>query len=258
MALIKKTLELEAIRKSCQIASQLHTQSLMMKETIGVSESEFAAKLTRNYDQTEAEDWAYPLIVGSGRRATILHAKPTQKKIREDELVLIDMGVKYGGMCSDITRTWPAGSRFTKEQKTIYEIVLRAQKEVIKRVKPGQNLQDLHQVAKDYLLDGLLSKSVMKKKQLGDLYPHKTSHWIGEVVHDCSNEYFYKDETPMKLAAGMCFTVEPGLYFTSKNSRFGGIGVRIEDVILVTETGYEVITHVPKEVEEIEALRNLK
>ena len=253
MALIKKTCELEAIRKSCQIASQLHLQSMMM-DTIGQSEDEYAKQLTINYKRTDAEAWAYPLLVGSGHRTTIIHASPTKKTIKDDELILIDMGVKYKGLCSDITRTFPSGKKFTAEQKTIYNIVLRAQKEVIKRTKAGRNLQELHQ---DYLLDGLLSKGVLKKKDLGTLFPHKTSHWIGYKVHDTPQAYFHKDESPMELAAGMCFTIEPGLYFTDKSSKYYGIGVRIEDVVLVTETGCEVITHVPKEVEEIEAIRAL-
>ena len=255
MSLIKKTYELEAIRKSSQIDSNLHVLAMTSK-AVGLTENQLSQKFTKSFKLTEAEGWAYPLLVGSGHRTTIIHAKPTEKKIKEDELILIDMGVIFGGMCSDITRTWPAGKKFTREQKTIYNIVLKAQKEVIKRTKPGTNLSELHALANEVMINELLLRGVIRRKNLSELFPHKTSHWIGKVVHDTPTMYFHKDESPMELAQGMCFTIEPGLYFKDKKSKYYGIGIRIEDVVVVTENGCEVITSVPKEVEEIEDIRS--
>lgn len=253
-SLIKNKEAVKAMRTACGISSQLHTLS-MTGAVVGVTEKELAQKISRVYETTEARNWAYPMLVGSGSRTTIIHAAPTQKKIKDDELVLIDMGVKYKGFASDITRTWPAGKKFTKEQKKIYEIVLKAQKEVIKASKPGETLINLHAMAKDFLLDGLLRHKVIAKDELASVFPHKTSHWIGRLVHDAC-PYFNEDQTAVKLEAGMLFTVEPGLYLKDRKDKFNNIGIRIEDVVLITEDGCEVISSVAKEVDEIEELRS--
>lgn len=254
-ALVKDTSQIKALREAGAISSKLQLLAMSLS-VVGQSERQLHNKILAYFEHSGATGWAYPGIVGSGQRATILHAKPTQKKIKKQELVLLDLGVKYAGYCSDITRTWPAGRKFSKEQKTIYEIVLKAQLEVIKNTKPGNNLVDLHQTACESLTEGLLRKGVMKKIDIKKVFPHKTSHWIGSKVHD-SCPYFDTEGLPIKLSAGMCFTIEPGLYFDSFDSLYKGIGVRIEDVVLVTEDGCELLTHVPKEVAEIEYIRSL-
>ena len=252
-SLIKNKEAIKAMRTACGISSQLHMLS-MTGAVVGLTEKELAQKISRVYETTEAGSWAYPMLVGAGSRTTIIHAKPTQKKIKDGELVLIDMGVKYKGFASDITRTWPAGKKFSKEQKTIYDIVLKAQKEVIKATKPGETLTGLHALAKEILLEELLRHKVISKDQLSEVFPHKTSHWIGRLVHDAC-PYFNEDETAVKLEAGMLFTVEPGLYLKNRKDKYNSIGIRIEDVVLVTEDGCEVISSVAKEVDEIEELR---
>lgn len=252
-SLIKNKEAIKSMRSACGISSQLHTLS-MTGAVVGLTEKQLAEKISRIYKTTEAGSWAYPMLVGAGSRTTIIHAAPTNKKIKNDELVLIDMGVKYKGFASDITRTWPAGKKFTKEQKTVYEIVLKAQKEVIKATKPGETLTGLHALSREILLDGLLRHKIIKKDELGDVFPHKTSHWIGRLVHDAC-PYFNEDESAVKLEAGMLFTVEPGLYLKNRKDKYNDIGIRIEDVALVTENGCEIISNVAKEVEEIEALR---
>jgi Xaa-Pro aminopeptidase len=251
-SLIKNTEAVKAMRTACGISSQLHTLS-MTGAVVGLTEKQLANKISNVYEKTEAQSWAYPMLVGTGSRTTIIHASPTQKKIMNEELILIDMGVKFNGFASDITRTWPAGKKFSKEQKTIYEIVLKAQKAVIKAAKPGETLTGLHTLSREILLEGLLRHKVIKKDELNEVFPHKTSHWIGRLVHD-DCPHFNKDGTVVKLDAGMVFTVEPGLYLKDKGI-YSDIGIRIEDVVLVTEDGCEVISSVAKEVEEIEQLR---
>ncbi len=252
-SLIKNSEDIKAMRKACGISAQLHTLS-MTGAVSGLSEKNLADKLVRFYNTTEAASWAYPMLVGSGKRTTIIHAKPTQKKMQSGELVLIDMGVKTDGFASDITRTWPVDKKFTREQKTIYQIVLNAQQAVIKAAKPGQTLTGLHELSRQYLLDGLLRHKIIGKDELSEVFPHKTSHWIGRLVHDAC-PYFNEDQTAVKLDAGMVFTVEPGLYLKDSYGKYSNIGIRIEDVVLVTEDGCEVISSVAKEIEEIEALR---
>lgn len=252
-SLIKNSEHIQAMRKACGISSQLHTLS-MTGAVSGLSEKNFADKLVKFYDTTEAASWAYPMLVGSGKRTTIIHAQPTQKKMKSGELVLIDMGVKCNGFASDITRTWPVDKKFTREQKTIYQIVLNAQKEVIKASKPGETLTGLHALSRELLLEGLLRHKIIGKDELNKVFPHKTSHWIGRLVHDAC-PYFNEDQSAVKLEAGMVFTVEPGLYLKEGYGKYSHIGIRVEDVVLVTEDGCEVISSVAKEIEEIEQLR---
>ncbi len=254
--LIKKRSEIEKLRKASTISSALH--SLAMSQTvIGKSETDLATYLNKQRECTKASGWAYPTIIGSAGRSTILHAKPTKKILNENELVLVDMGVKYEGYCSDITRTWPAGKKFSKEQKVIYQIVLNTQKECIKRVKPGVSLYDLDDFCRKDLLDQLRSKGIVKSKNIDRYFTHKTSHWIGQDVHD-KCPYQYLDKSPVILSPNMCFTIEPGLYFKESKSKYEGIGIRIEDVIRVTEEGGETLSQVPKEIDEIEAIRAIK
>ena len=252
--LIKTDHEVNLIRKACEISSQLHT--LAMKEDLSFTSEQQLAKMLDQYKQNFGNtSWAYPIIIGSGQRATQLHAKPTSKKIKKSELMLIDMGVRYQGFCSDVTRTWPVDHRFTKEQRDIYKIVLSTQKEIINKIRPYETLESLHHYCKESLLDKLLSKKIIKKSDINEIYPHKTSHWIGRKVHD-ECPYYYQDNSPIQLSPGMVFTVEPGLYFKKINSIYTHIGVRIEDVILVTKNGSEVLTNLPKEIDEIEYLRS--
>ncbi len=253
--LIKSAQEIALIREACQISSRLHLLA-MTKQVEHQTELDVDRELKALAKACGVSHWAYPTIIGGGERSTILHAKPTNRKLQASELVLIDMGVQHLGYASDITRTWPVGDRFTDDQKLIYKIVLRAQKEVIKAALPGKSLNDLHEISRNFLLDGLLSHGVVKKGNLKEVFPHKTSHWLGRQVHD-DCPYFYKNDEAITLAKGMVFTVEPGLYFSSAKSKFRGIGIRIEDVIAMTDSGNEVLSNVPKEVDEIEHIRGL-
>lgn len=250
---VKTNEEIKKIRRACEISSELHL--LFMKSNCrGFSEVELAENIKKQFSQKYILDWAYPLIIGSGERANILHARPTKKIIKENDLVLVDAGIKHKDFCSDITRTWPVKDEFSPFQKTIYKIVLHAQKTVIKNIKPGKTLQQLHELCCETLKEDLFSQGLLKKKNFTDLFPHKTSHWIGKHVHDpCP--YFDEDKNSVRLTAGMCFTVEPGLYLKRSGLDHKGLGVRIEDVVVVNERSCEVLSLAPKELEEIEELR---
>lgn len=252
--LIKTSQQIERMRTACGISGQLHLQA-MQSACVGITERELAKRIKGSFECSQAESWAYPLILGSGDRARILHAKPTSRILGDGELLLMDCGVRYQGICSDITRTWPIGKKFTKGQAKVYDIVLKTQKEVIKAVRPGQTLFALHQLCNELLLEGCLSAGLIKGKKINKLFPHRTSHWIGEKVHD-QCPYLYEDQSPVLLAPGMCFTVEPGLYLKKIAGDGNGVGIRIEDVVLVTERGHEVLSHVPKERAAIEELRS--
>ncbi len=220
--------------KQAGLRSSLVHKMVMQQKLIGKSEREISNFIEGHFLLQNMQFTSYETIVGSGERSTILHARATDRKIQPNELVLIDAGAEWNGYCADITRTLPSGRTFTQAQKTVYENVLAAQQKAISLIKPGATLRQIHQAAID----------VLHEKAM----PHSTSHWIGLDVHDpCA----YVDDSgrDILLKAGMCFTVEPGSYVN-------GIGVRIEDDVVVTETGYELLTSAPKEIEEIEKLRS--
>lgn len=171
----------------------------------------------------------------------ILHAEPTEKIIEDNDLVLIDMGLKYNGYCSDMTRTYSANGQMTEEQKEIENIVRTAQQAVLNSISKKQSLSSLHNIAKNSLIKGLDATDLFGKYDIQKIYTHKTSHWIGQDVHDkCA----YTDEMgqPILLKPGMCFTVEPGLYIQNTNTKYDGIGIRIEDVVVVTDDGFDILS----------------
>lgn len=260
--LIKTKPEIDRLRQACAISSQLHLE-IMSWPLKAETEVAVAARANRwRIGQTKnagACSWSYPPIVGAGKRSTQLHAKPTQKLIQESEVVLIDAGLKRMGYCADITRTLPAGKKFGTTELEIYKIVLRVQKEIIRDVKPRTTLAALDRDGRARFHEYLAAAGLIKKDQRGEkllkiLFPHRTSHWIGKKVHDpCP--YKYEDGSAIELAEGMVFTVEPGLYFKDASLLGRSFGIRIEDVIVITETGHEVLSKAPKEVLEIENLR---
>jgi|GEM_PF-4006836 len=260
--LIKTKTEIDRLRQACAISSQLHTE-IMSWPLKAESEAAVATRVNhwrisqrKNFG---ACSWSYPPIVGAGKRSTQLHAKPTQKIIQEGEVVLIDAGLKRLEFCADITRTLPAGKQFGPIELEIYKIVLRVQKEIIRDVRPRTTLTALDRDGRARFREYLAAAGLIKKDQIGEkllkvLFPHRTSHWIGKKVHDpCP--YRYEDGSAVGLAEGMVFTVEPGLYFEDAKLLGRSFGIRIEDVVLVTETGYEVLSTAPKEIRDIEKLR---
>jgi len=211
-----------------------------------------------------ARSAAYPAIVGSGENACILHYTENSSVLNDGDLLLIDAGAEYEYYASDITRTFPVNGRFSREQELIYEIVLAANVAAISAVKPGNHWNDPHEAAVRVLTEGLLSLGILKgrlnaliKQEIyKKYYMHRTGHWLGMDVHDVGD---YKLDGEWRvLEPGMVTTIEPGLYFQPRSGlskRWWNIGVRIEDDVLVTKDGHEVLSSdVPKTVGEIETL----
>ncbi|MNS99678.1 Xaa-Pro aminopeptidase [compost metagenome] len=256
--LVKDDSEMANIRQAAARSSRVHNR-LMQQSFIGKTERQISNWIEGSFLLEDMQWTAYETIVGSGERSTLLHARASDRTVQAGELILVDAGGEWNGYCSDITRVMPAGKSFSIRQKEIYQSVLAAQKLALKSIKPGTSLQEIHDLTTASLIEELsklnLSEDLVRA-QIANLMPHSTSHWIGMDVHDPSP---YIDDSGQRilLSAGMCFTVEPGLYFRSQE-QFGeyfGIGVRIEDDVLVTDRGCEVLTSVAKEVEEIEQFR---
>jgi len=256
---IKTTEEIALMREAGQRSSLVHRE-LMQESLAGRTERNVLTWIETRFAQNGMPWAAYDTIVGSGTRSTILHARGTDKIIQSGELVLIDAGGEWQNYCADITRVAPVDKKFTSEQRDVYETVLTAQKNVLQAIRPGVTLPELHELALSSLIEGLAQKGFKQelvRENIKMLMPHSTSHWIGLDVHDPSS-YYDDAGNPLRLEQGMCFTVEPGLYFRDKGgdfARYHGIGVRIEDDVVVTAQGAEILTSAPKEIEEVEELR---
>ena len=232
-----------------------------------VTERQVQAVLSHTfYSQGSARE-GYNYIVASGNNATTLHYNFNDQVCESGELLLIDAGCENNFHTGDITRTFPVNGRFTPIQKKVYEGVLKIQKEIIALIKPGLFFKDLHAMGENLLTDLMLELSlvsgrkedVIKSNEHRKYYPHGIGHWLGMDVHD-SGLYMIKGQ-PRPIQAGMTFTVEPGLYIPANDksapAELRGIGIRIEDNILVSDKGCEVLTSIaPKEVDDIEKVMN--
>jgi len=240
------------------------------------SEKDCAAFLESVYYSLGADKIAFPTIVASGSNATVLHHRPASKSMSAKDLVLIDTGASVGGYSGDITRTVPVSGKFTKEQRAVYEVVLTALEVGIKNAKPGRTLNDIHNAVCVSLTEGLLKLGVFRKGTVSKLvkdkaykffYMHRTGHPLGLNTHDIEPVYALSDAEQVRfnqardlpLVAGNVFTIEPGLYFDPKDStvpkKYRGIGIRIEEDVLITRSGCEVLSRaVPRSVEGIEGL----
>ncbi|MFM8386857.1 MAG: Xaa-Pro aminopeptidase [Planctomycetia bacterium] len=265
MRLVKTPAEIELLRTACRVSAEGHLRGMRMTRP-GLREYELQAEIEYVFRRSGARAPGYTTIVGGGKNACVLHYIENRDALCDGDLVLVDAGAEVGWYTGDITRTWPVNGRFTGHQRAIYDLVLRAQMDVIRMVKPGLPWHRLHEQAVRTLTEGLVDLGVLQgpvdaaieKKAFRKHYMHGTGHWLGIDVHDVGI-YARPGETGRPLEPGMVFTVEPGLYFHADEpgvpERFRGIGVRIEDDVLVTENGCEVLTAgVPKEPEEIEAL----
>lgn len=248
--LVKDQNELNHLKEAGYRSSVVH-QSLMQQNLVGKSERQVSNWIEAQFLLQNMQWTSYETIVGSGSRSTILHARATDQVIQPNQLILVDAGAEWNGYCADITRTFPSGLKFSTEQKYVYEIVLEAQKAALHEVRPGTSLQKIHEKVLQVFQERLEIQGPLKR-----FMPHSTSHWLGLDVHDpCA----YVDDRgqALLLKPGMTFTVEPGLYFNQIEGfeKLDGIGVRIEDDVVVTEKGYDLLTAVQKEVDEIEQLR---
>nr|BAL53166.1 X-Pro aminopeptidase [uncultured Gammaproteobacteria bacterium] len=268
MRLIKFPEEVAAIRRAAEISAQAHLRAMRVCRP-GLYEYQIEAEIIHQFMQNGARSPAYPSIVASGANACVLHYTSNNKRLAAGELLLIDAGAEYDYYAADVTRTFPVDGRFTSPQRAIYELVLEAQLAAIDKVRPGNRWNEPHEAAVRVLVKGLVKLGLLdgsparliKSEAYKDFYMHRTGHWLGMDVHDVGS---YKvDDEWRELRPGMVLTVEPGLYIRPNckhvPKKWRGIGVRIEDDVLVTESGCEVLTEtVPKTVEAIEAWMGAK
>ncbi len=252
MRLVKTPDEIVLMQRAATIAAAAHRDAQHLVKP-GLYEYQIEAAIDRRFRTMGATGPAYPTIVASGDNATILHYTENGRRIAAGDLILVDAGCEVEGYASDVTRTFPASGRFTRPQKQLYGAVLAAQKGAIAAVKPGAAWDAPHDAAREILLDALIEfglvrgrRATLQRKNAAQRFAlHHTSHWLGLDVHDRGR---YRDEkgAPRRLEPGMVLTVEPGLYVRADEKRvpkeYLGIGIRIEDDVLVTESGARVLT----------------
>lgn len=264
MRLFKSPSEIKLMRRAAEIAAAGHIRAMKACKP-GMNEYQLEAELLYEFQRRGARHPAYTSIVGSGENSCVLHYNRNNQIIQDGSLVLVDAGAEYQNYASDITRTFPANGKFTPEQRAIYDIVLAAQVAVIELIKPGLPWEKMHETAVKVLTQGLIQvgllrgklKELLAKQAYLPFFMHRTGHWLGLDVHDVGH-YAIQGKW-RKLQPGMVLTVEPGIYISAnlKNVpvRWHKLGVRIEDDVLVTTKGYEVLSKsAPKTVAEIEAL----
>tara|TARA_R110002072_G_scaffold1369_16_gene11444 strand:+ start:1484 stop:2827 length:1344 start_codon:yes stop_codon:yes gene_type:complete len=262
LRLFKSKAEIEVMRRASDITERAHRRLLETVEP-GQAEYQLEADLHHTFVMGGARSPAYPSIVGAGNNGCILHYITNEDQIRKGDLVLVDAGCEYEYYAADVTRTFPANGKFSKVQKSLYEIVLAAQLAAIEAIKPGNHWDQPHQAAVRVISAGLLAlgllegelEDVIEQEAYKKFYMHKTGHWLGLDVHDVGE--YQVDETWREFEPGMVMTVEPGIYIEEGldvPARFRGIGIRIEDNVLVTQKGHDVLTKgIPKTIDEIES-----
>lgn len=261
--MIKSEEEQQIMRTAADISARAHVRA-MRECQAGRMEYQLEASILHDFALQGARYPAYSPIVGGGENACILHYTANNAPLRDGDLVLIDAGCELDHYAADITRTFPVNGRFTKQQKALYEVVLKAQEAAIACIAPGLPWDGFHKAAVESLVEGLLElgllkgdkDAIIKEKSYQKFYMHGTGHWLGLDVHDAGVQN--DDGSPVLFEPGMALTVEPGLYIASSHtdidSSWHGMGIRIEDDILVTKDGCDVMTAgVPKTVEDIEA-----
>jgi Xaa-Pro aminopeptidase len=259
LRLIKDDEERRRLRAAAQLSAEAHSTA-MAAARAGMSELALAAAVEQRLKERGCQHMAFATVVAAGPRASVLHAQPTERALAPGELVLVDAAGEYRQYASDLSRTFPVGPRFSSAQAEIYALVLHAQQAAIDRIRPGESLTALHEAACDALRAGLahLDVDATDDALFAELFPHPTSHWLGLDVHDAGLNV--RDGRPRQLERHMALTVEPGLYFPVDDervpARLRGIGVRIEDAVLVTDRGAEVLTgKAPKLLDDVEQLR---
>lgn len=259
----KSAHELSVMREAANITSGAFKRIMKFVEP-GRYEYQLGAELHHEFAMHGALYPAYGMICGGGANACVLHYTDNRDQLHDGELVLVDAGAEYQGYAADITRTFPVNGKFSDEQRTLYELVLKAQQAAFAEIKPGSDLVTATQAAARVINDGLTELEILTgdaddnfdNSRWKNFFIHGLSHWLGLDVHDVGR-YKDDDNNPVKLQPGMVITVEPGIYISRESGadeRWRGIGIRIEDDLVITEDGYENMTEsVPKTVEEIEA-----
>lgn len=253
LRLYKDSAELDAIRESARITVESFAEAAGVIRP-GAGEWEIEAAVEAGFRRRGASGPAFPTIAASGSNATVLHHISNDRSMDAGELLLLDAGARNAMYCADITRTFPVGRTFDGPGRAVYDIVLAAHDAAISAARPGATIRDVHEAAIRVLILGMADLGLIDDDPAGltgeeaavtAFYPHRTSHWLGLDVHDVGS-YVNDDGSPRMLEPGMVFTVEPGLYIAasagSAPASLRGIGVRIEDDVLITAAGHEVLT----------------
>lgn len=264
LRLVKSVAEQRLLRRAGEITARGHCRAMAHCRP-GQYEYQLEAELAHEFVSSGARHLAYPSIVGSGANACTLHYVNNEAVMRDGEMVLIDAGCELEYYASDVTRTFPVNGRFSKEQRALYEVVLRAQLAAIAAIKPGNHWNHPHDVSVLEITAGLVELGLLKggvdklieRGAYREFYMHRVGHWLGLDVHDVGD--YQVSNQWRRLEPGMVMTVEPGIYISPANTRVArkwrGIGIRLEDDVLVTAAGCEVLSAgAPKTVEDIEAL----
>ena len=261
--LIKDDHEISLIKKACDISAEAHIEAMKNVKN-AESEQSIESLYVYEFSKRGGRFPAYTPIVAGGENACVLHYIENNKKLNKNELLLVDAGCEYEMYASDITRTYPISGKFSKEQLEIYKIVLDAMNAAIDKVKEGNNIMEPQEISEKIITNGLVELGLLhgdpedlhKKGAFKDFYMHKIGHWLGLDVHD-AGDYMEGDDF-IKFKPGMITTIEPGIYISRSmdvDDKWKGIGIRIEDDILVTKDGNENLTKkVPSDPAEIESL----
>ena len=261
--LIKDEDEIKIMKKACQISAEAHVEAMKFVKP-GMTEQEMEAFYQYEFSKRGGRFSAYTPIVAGGENACVLHYVENSKQLKDGELLLVDAGCEFELYASDITRTYPINGKFTAPQLAIYEVVLEAQLKSIEAISTNNNVMDAQIISEKVITQGLIDLGILQGSMeelhaagaFKDFYMHKIGHWLGIDVHDAGD--YMEDGDYMKFKPGMVTTVEPGIYISSASDvedKWKGIGIRIEDDILVTAEGNENLTaFVPSDPKEIEAL----
>ncbi|MEP4486370.1 MAG: Xaa-Pro aminopeptidase [Halioglobus sp.] len=264
LRLIKSAAELRLMRQAGAITVRAHQRAMQFCRP-GVFEYQLEAQLQHEFAMAGARHPAYSSIVGGGNNACVLHYVENRDKLKDGDLVLIDAGCEYQYYAADVTRTFPVNGKFSKEQRAIYDIVLKSQLAAIDAVRPGNHWNESHDATVKVITEGLVKlgllkgrvSTLIKNEAYKEFYMHKAGHWLGLDVHDVGD--YRVDDEWRALEPGMVLTIEPGIYIAPDNkkvpAKWRGIGVRIEDDVAVTADGNEVLTaDLPKTADDIEAV----
>lgn len=269
MRLHKNSEEVELMQRSADIAAEAHVLAMQSAKP-GMNESQIEAIIEHHFRMSGASGVAYNSIIGGGANATILHYVENNAPLKDGDLLLVDAGCQYQGYASDITRTFPVSGRFTKPQREVYDVVLDVQIQCVEATRKGTTIKQRQDLSIELLTEGMKklgllkgkTPDLIKQKKYLKYYMHGVGHYLGLDVHDAGR--YFTDQTAKNsrpFAPGMVLTVEPGLYIPpddkSAPAKYRGIGIRIEDDVLVTEEGNVNLTSkVPKDADEIEELMN--
>ena len=261
--LIKDAHEIDLMKKACRISAESHVEAMKFVKP-GMTEQEMEAFYLYEFAKRGGRFSAYTPIVAGGENACVLHYVENSKPLLDGDLLLVDAGCEYDFYASDITRTFPVSGKFTDAQLAIYEVVLEAESKAIAAVSVNNNVMDAQVISEKVVTQGLIDLGILKgslddlhaKGAFKEFYMHKIGHWLGIDVHDAGD--YMEDDQFMQFKPGMVTTIEPGIYIPSSanvDDKWKGIGIRIEDDILVTPDGNENLTEfVPSNPKEIEAL----